>query len=471
MDLQKRLATAANQNAQAIGKPIDPPSGEAVVTGRDKVTGQYIIKRNGALEMADSATNGALKIGVAVPAEQGKIFATPHQPRPKISYGFPHVAKANYKVYIACIPFVRGGFSGELDPCLAGNNIFYPASKKEFGLRDEYEFLGNNLIDGDYLLRMDRSKNYAILKELIDFVFRKDDGSSVSAEVMEEVINSQYEVYDANLDPLIYNFGYIYEGNYIALRKRAGGDRNFFEEIEIGPELSPNAYVTDRCRTSVNVINVGGLRTQFEASRFPANIGYPFFLKRFLKDAFKREGKTLIIIPPENMPVNGFAKAYDALQLYPGSWSSVQPNRQMWQRAGELAESLVERLIGATSNGLGVVKMAGELEPMLRESTLRGEAPASDYVEQPVDWTSWEADYFYFKGPNGLEYSSYYEWDENPGRDYYGAYRPVPRETFPAKDQSHFSRLLNALNDNVGPSLYVQRNRVFSGLNNKDRIQ
>jgi hypothetical protein len=108
---------------------------------------------------------------------------------------------------------------------------------------------------------------------------------------------------------------------------------------------------------------------------------------------------------------------------------------------------------------------------MFRTSTLRGEASFSDYVEQPEDWTNWQADYFYFKGAYGLEYPSLYEWEQNPERGYYGAYRPVPGETFPAKDQSHFSRLLNALNDNVGPSLYVQRNRVFSGLNNKDRIQ
>jgi hypothetical protein len=399
VDLQKRLAAAANQNAQAIGKPLDPPSGEATVVARDKATGQYIIKRNGALEMAESATNGALKPGVNLPAEQGKIFATPHQPRPKPSYGFPQVAKASeHNVFIAYLPikinFLRRPYANTLIPPLGfgitsadkdyelAKNPAITYDRKAVSFRfeshpnprpahsweatqwdfngDTYNWSGGEGLDGlggfDYLdgIRMDLSSGYKILKQVIDFVFPKTD------EFIPQLPNQNRSVSD-NLLPLITGFGsyngpgtgieYRTDYTYVRFASGAGIDlRNPSQPILTNNSLSP---VTILYNYSENFDGSAVVPTPTygeENVRALRNL----MLRAFRPDSDGITRKKLIIIPYDGevlLRVGDPDRISNDSPAYPGY---VMPSPQSNLPINKARDTIRARLFGAISHGEGM---------------------------------------------------------------------------------------------------------------------
>jgi hypothetical protein len=303
MGLESRLKAIADNNAAQVGQSKRNRSIEASVTGYDKQTGQYLVKRDGAIETTQSATNGLIKIGDILPAIQGKLFSMPHCPLLRRKPSAPHMSTPTeeHKVYIAYLPIsligktkIVGGqvigdgtgiglnvdFNGVNNT--GGYNLFkrsqplqsalsYPRNLRSWGtgqidFTDEgYDFSVPNIP----AVRTDDSNAYKILKAVIDFVFPSDDPNDSVSEYALELVEEP--VVSAN-------------GNYI------GGTwvkPNGIDIINIG--VPGSGIRTDICDSSITIIT--DYYTQYYIS--------PFRLQRFLKSAFQTDGKKLIIIPLE----------------------------------------------------------------------------------------------------------------------------------------------------------------------------
>jgi hypothetical protein len=312
MGLADRLKAIANSSAAQVGQSKPKRSTEASVTGYDKQTGQYLIKRDGAVETTQSATNGLIKIGDILPAIQGKLFSMPHCPILRRKPSAPHLSTPvdEHKVYIAYLPIsligktkiVDGQIIGDgtgigLNVNFAGENNAggYSLFKQNRPLQSELSYPRNlrgwqtsqiDFTDEGYdfsvpnipAVRTDDSNAYEILKAVIDFVFPSDDPntlvSSNALQLVEEPVVSTASM----------------NGNYI------GGTwvkPNGIDIINIG---APGSGIrTDVCDSSITII------TDYYSQYYIS----PFRLQRFLKSAFQSDGKKLIIIPletPQSLP-------------------------------------------------------------------------------------------------------------------------------------------------------------------------
>jgi hypothetical protein len=457
MNLEQRLARVAELNSRGLGGNDRTPSNEATVEGRDKETGQYMVRRNGHFEMAESATTGIIKPGVNTPVVQGKVFAVPHQPRPKAMPSFPNIANAEKSnVFIACLPYVKGGLSGDPTPYFVGYNGFLPARNANklaadgAFFADEYDrvvpaVLYANEAFEDVHWRMDRSLSYEILKAVYDFVFATEEERSPSTSALPLL-----DIQSAR----------VYYGGHPAYEDWIRGTASQWRTSERGKYVRTEGFAFQSPANPLNGFSLTG--TQFsdscnlgvsvlDLSRRSTN-GYtlkPAYIQKFLRTAVNRPEKTLIIVPP-NQSLDVFWD-YTISNSFGNNLGEGSPYGADWLPeitiAARLAASVSERLIGVATHGVSQ-SIPGPNGGKRINSGLNGSA-GNSYV-------------------NGFTPLSEYD----ASRQFVGYRTPIVHtETYPPKNQKQFAGLMSRLSERVGTSLYLDKGRYFTGVSKRDRLQ
>jgi hypothetical protein len=500
MDLEQRLNRAAERNVKGVGGKVGSPSEEATIEGRDKATGQYVVRRNGCTEMAESATTGIIKNGVNAPVVQGKVFAVPHQPRPKTNLSFPQIAKAEpHDVYIAYLPISIGGVYQNVNGASVGfglglqvtplsdipNNVaatshdlrayenFYEGNPRPaaYWTTRESDFngwhiRGRQYIDGTTISQAERGFGYLVAKEVIDFVFPSDDPFDSASSRVFEVINGS----DANI--------LTRPGTAIAFRKYLDGRLG----VDIAGIGEGGGTLTNSIRNSITILH--GFNEGYGQSNLKS-------LKQFLLSAFTPNENGIITKKLIIMPIG--APFMNSIH----SNSMINPASL---RINNAANTIRHRLIGVINHGVGkasertliadtrddsfhawISNITGGIrtsfDPVLSQpsvskaSSAAGGYGSNSYIEMSLE------DYTYrgihpgdSHDQSHIRHKAFLDKYFGPGGPY-GHYWPSIIPPQRPKNQKEFSRLITSLATNIGSTLYVDRSYYFSGVYKEDPLQ
>lgn len=497
------LARIAQANADRISGPKLPSPRNATVTGYDKATGLYIVNRAGALELAESATNGGLKLGAEAPSIQGKVFATPHTPRPIYQLSVPHISKPSqeHKVFLACLPYADSWANGipwftNQSMFFGGNNSFFPTNSAGANLRETFVEEYDKASDG-YTVQTQRSLAYKMLAEVIDFVFPQADGSKLSGDCLVPFVNTVYNTrtYRTSHNTSIESI--MYRGNYLIAS-------DIYSKRTV---LRFGARVT----TSIVFLDIKRAVYENQVGTTPYGFGMSLAFKQLLGSAFERKEKTLIIVRPQGFTFHGYARIlsdYDLMYAI-GERYDLDANVNNWRTAAVLNEELMERLLGVSFHGMGFVSdgrsQRGGQGPIGRRGTYGDKNKLSkinvDYTGIDTDYglDYWEnstrlrhsnalafgnlaftpADIVQYSsshdgrypdqplGPNGT-WTSWSTYTDRP----YGDYSPIVGHTaVNFQSQKQFENLITSLGESVGSEFYVRQNGVYTGINELDVVQ
>lgn len=515
MGLADRLKVIANSSAAQVGQSKPKRSTEASVTGYDKQTGQYLIKRDGAIETTQSATNGLIRIGDILPAIQGKLFSIPHCPSPPRKPSAPRLSTPSavdeHRVYIAYLPIsllAKKKIVAERvvdDGTALGLNIDFDGNALGLnGLGDYNLFRRSGTLQSDFFYprnlrvwqpskidftnegvdfsdpsapaaRTDESSAYEILKAVIDFVFPSDVpnvlASSAVLQLVEEPTGSiafsgEYIGMYIGGTWVVPNTGYKW-------LKSNGININIdIEIVSIGTPWPGPVVRTDVCDSSITII------TDYHHQYYIS----PFRLKRFLKSAFQGNGKKLIIIPLESPSTLPFS-------VEPIETVTLAHERGSWAYRIPIANAM---LCGVASHGVGHSQYPIRFKRATGPEETYWHAPDGSPILAPElaypdgqrAVSALEGDgsnnYSEVPGVSHFRYNNF-RYDAPPAirnqfwgvNDNYGLFWP-PAElpTYAqASGQPQYKPLIESLLQSLGGQLYTNSSLYFSQLYEDDPLQ
>lgn len=490
--LNDRLSQLASRNAQGVGSDKSIDSNDAIVVGVDKTTGDYLVRKNGAVSTAKSVGNSGIKLGVSHPVVDGKILNPERPPTKKVLLSVPVSAKSQVEnsFYIAYLPVPITGSSlsgysrlngigdyrtsaynvaeyhgviyenhkiGTLGPSL---NSYIPHAPFESppGTVPTDLYLGweecsaiGSAPNQVGVIDMRKSVAYKLLKSVIDFVFPAAEGDTKRSD----------QVLTPNTR---WTFGtWTREEKEFLLRGiqrplSAGENGEMFDQFDIVCISLSESW------------------------------SFPFNLKQLIKRKFAgiKNGslkKVLIVIHsgslipydaypmlrgcrPTTVKTAGFGLAIEAM--------GAKSAELEYFRAGWLAGVVTEQLLGVTLCGLktsigtrGTIGYRGSgAKRALSASSLAGGANAPPYAD--VSNVSWAERFGHFafrivpdniliKDAGGSQWGGLF-WDTYNTGNY-------------ITDQKQFAPLLSDLSESVGSTVYFGFNYFFKGLSEVSPIQ